>query len=286
MESPDLKEDLPERIERDFYPTRWTRLGNVGLSLGCGGFSAFAASVLLGRGELIGVAFAPIAAWGGWMAFRWYLRWRRGGAAISLTEDGILDGTGLGAPIFISWADITSVYGGDGSTTIKLRGDARRRVPLQRRLLGWLTRKSGDEYVLPTRLLDTDHRAVDSFIADWHESLLLEKVKEDQARIPRSKVDRYLLCVDHPAGAARARHFEARGYLRDAPERFEQDLLKVGRTGRLTVESRSEWCTKWVLVGTLNAPDGAPISIATEWIVHSMNDLELLTAYPLEGRDA
>lgn len=183
MESSGSQEKLTERVERDFYPRSWSRVGSLGFSLGLGGFSAFAASVLLGRGDLLGFAFAGIALWSGSTALRWFRSWKQGRPAISLTEDGILDGTAPGAPTFIPWSDIESVSDADGSSILRLRADARVRVPFHRRVLGWLTRRPKLEYVLPTRLLETHHSAVESFISEWHESLLLERVKDERARL-------------------------------------------------------------------------------------------------------
>ena len=164
------------RTERDFYPKRWSALLSAGINGGLAGFSALLAVLLLGRGDPLGYVAGVNALWMVWATRAWYRRWRTHGPSIAMTADGILDGTGLGAPTFIPWADIASVSGDSAGTELLLREDSTVRTPFHRRFLGWLTRRSRSQYFIPTRGLETHHFAVEAYLREWHESLLLDSV--------------------------------------------------------------------------------------------------------------
>jgi hypothetical protein len=101
-----------------------------------------------------------------------------------------------------------------------------------------------------------------------------------RASVARRKVTAYLLSVAHPVGGAKARFFESRGYSVEVPERLEESLLEVASEGAVTKEEATEWGTKYVVEGVVEAPDGNPLSLATVWIVDDSGDPVLVTAYP------
>ncbi len=171
-----------EVVGRDFHATPTGRVGSAFMSFGLAGLSAFMGSVLLGRGEIIGAAFVAVALWSGWAGMRWLYRLRSREPAVSLTADGIVDRISLGGDVFIPWSAVTAVSGDDSVMEIHLRPESEVRVPMGRRLLGWSRQRPASVYVLPTRLLDTHAYAVHAFTREWHESLVLEDVREGRLR--------------------------------------------------------------------------------------------------------
>ena len=102
--------------------------------------------------------------------------------------------------------------------------------------------------------------------------------------ISRRKLTGYLLATGHPVGGAKARYFESRGYSVDAPEVLEESLTHVALKGEVVSEEATEWGTKYLVVGTVRAPDGNPMRLATVWIDVDERVPMLVTAYPARDR--
>ena len=98
--------------------------------------------------------------------------------------------------------------------------------------------------------------------------------------MPRSKIGDYLLSLAHPVGGPKARFLIARGYNPDFPEVLERDLKAIGITGRLESTEATDWGTKYLVVGSVRAPDGAALELATVWIRKGEDAPVLITAYP------
>ena len=94
------------------------------------------------------------------------------------------------------------------------------------------------------------------------------------------KIEEYLLALSHPVGGAKARYLIARGYSPDAPDALEEDLKAIARTGALESTEATDWGTKYLVVGSVEAPDGARLELATVWIASGENTPVLVTAYP------
>lgn len=107
----------------------------------------------------------------------------------------------------------------------------------------------------------------------------------ENAEIPRGKILNYLLSRSHPVGSAKARYFSSRGYRVGASDVLDRDLRVVAAEG--TVESTEEtvWGTKYVVVGSLVAPDGDPLELATVWMRRAEDLPVLVTAYPWRGKE-
>jgi len=101
-----------------------------------------------------------------------------------------------------------------------------------------------------------------------------------EARISRRKVTGYLLATGHPVGGAEARYFESRGFGLEAPEILESALRKIAMDGTVITEEATEWGTKYFAVGTIDAPDGNPMTVDTVWIVDEGDVPTFVTAYP------
>jgi hypothetical protein len=93
-------------------------------------------------------------------------------------------------------------------------------------------------------------------------------------------VEGYLLAAEHPVGGAKARYFMARGYDHKKPDVFVSDLKTLARTGRVESTQATDWGTKYVVVGSVRAPDGRDLELATVWIASGEDSPLLVTAYP------
>ena len=96
----------------------------------------------------------------------------------------------------------------------------------------------------------------------------------------RAKIEEYLLSLGHPVGGAKARYLIARGYDPDAPEVLEKDLQVIAETGRVESTEATDWGTKYLVVGSVRAPDGESLELATIWIALGEDAPVLVTAYP------
>ena len=81
-------------------------------------------------------------------------------------------------------------------------------------------------------------------------------------------------------GSAKARYFASRGYGLEAPEILERDLLAIAQEGTVESTQAVPWGRKYLVTGTVRAPDGAQVSLATVWIVREGARPVLVTAYP------
>ena len=89
--------------------------------------------------------------------------------------------------------------------------------------------------------------------------------------------------MGHPVGRAKAEFLISRGYDPQAPEALERDLKGVARLGRIRSTETTDWGTKYLVVGSIQAPDGKPLELATVWMVQGSRAPMLVTAYPWRG---
>lgn len=108
----------------------------------------------------------------------------------------------------------------------------------------------------------------------------LDLPRGDEAEVPRSKVREYLLALGHPVGGAKARYLVARGYDPEVPEVLEEDLRALAQTGRVESTEATDWGTKYLVIGSVRAPDGEALELATVWIASGKEAPVLVTAYP------
>jgi len=90
-----------------------------------------------------------------------------------------------------------------------------------------------------------------------------------------------LLDPEHPVGGPKAIYFRSRGYdLADAGA-LVATLRRLAEQGVVTDAETTVWGTKYLVVGTLTAPDGKPITLGSVWIVSGEGAPVLVTAYPM-----
>ena len=103
-----------------------------------------------------------------------------------------------------------------------------------------------------------------------------------EARVPRNKIEGYLLSLTHPTGRSKARFFRSVGLT--TADQLDNALRAVALSGQVTREMRSRFGTKYVVDAELQTPRGIRIPIRTVWIVEVDAEVpRLVTAYPRRG---
>lgn len=106
----------------------------------------------------------------------------------------------------------------------------------------------------------------------------------EDARIPRRKITGYLLATAHPVGGPKAHFFLSRGFRLAAPEELEEVLRDLACRGQVDGTEASQWGTKYIVEGQVEAPDGAPLRLRTVWMESSRGAVpDFVTAYPARG---
>ncbi len=82
-------------------------------------------------------------------------------------------------------------------------------------------------------------------------------------------------------GGPKVKYFQSRGYDPAAPGVLVDTLRRVAADGVLTDTEATFWGTKYLVVGTVTAPDGRPITLGTVWIRSGEGPPVLVTAYPI-----
>jgi len=104
------------------------------------------------------------------------------------------------------------------------------------------------------------------------------------AFVDQNKVTAYLLSDHHPVGRGKAVFVQRFGFHRSAWWELRDALLRHALTGRATAPIRTEFGTKFTLVGPLPSPDGRAPFVRSVWFVAEGEVVpRLVTAYPAEG---
>jgi hypothetical protein len=104
------------------------------------------------------------------------------------------------------------------------------------------------------------------------------------AVVDERKISAYLLSESHPAGRAKAAFFRRYGFRMSSWEALRDALLAHGRTAEVASTTETKFGTKYILEGTLAAPDGRSPRLRTVWFV-TVGEVhpQLVTAYPALG---
>jgi hypothetical protein len=104
----------------------------------------------------------------------------------------------------------------------------------------------------------------------------------EDVEVPRRKITEYLLNLDHPVGAPKARFFVGRGFRTDNPDELEAALIHHACRGVVVGTEMNRWGTKYVVGGRVDGADGAPMSLRSVWIQVTESDAPtFVTAYPV-----
>jgi len=103
----------------------------------------------------------------------------------------------------------------------------------------------------------------------------------EQAVVPPGKVEGYLLNDLHTQNQGKAQFFCFAGYGLSQPERLENDLKTMARTGRVTSIETTSRGTLYVVRGKLIAPNQREYRLTTVWFIQINQHVPaLVTAYP------
>jgi hypothetical protein len=107
----------------------------------------------------------------------------------------------------------------------------------------------------------------------------------DSLSIPTPKIPGYLLKLDHPRGASKARFFTAFGFRPEHPEPLFDALLEHGDVNDIVTIEPGPGATVYPVEGRITSPDGRNPRIRTVWQVDAGTSVaRLITAVPLRQR--
>ena len=105
----------------------------------------------------------------------------------------------------------------------------------------------------------------------------------NDAEVPRAKLTNYLLSLENPEGASKARFFLSHGFTVADWEVFADRLRQQAIDGEISDVIEGRFGTKFVVDSGIQCPDGSLVKIRTVWI-KAVNRLKprLVTAHPLK----
>lgn len=104
-----------------------------------------------------------------------------------------------------------------------------------------------------------------------------------EAYVPLTKLKDYLISEKHPVGRSKARFFRSIGFNETNISQLEQELLTIAQAGQLKEVIVSQHGTKYVVDGTIKAPNGSSVRLRTVWIIETGQEMpRFVTAYPIE----
>jgi hypothetical protein len=101
------------------------------------------------------------------------------------------------------------------------------------------------------------------------------------AVVPDEKVTKYLLDEYHPQNKGKAKFYEMIGYNKINPQSLAKTLHNLAENGTVTEVEPTARGTKYVVEGSINAPNGRFYQIISVWIIQNTEkEPRLVTAYP------
>ena len=104
------------------------------------------------------------------------------------------------------------------------------------------------------------------------------------AIIEERKITHYLLASGHPAGRAKSAFFQSFGFRTTEWRNLRDALLDHARSARVISVSETQFGKKYILQGSLSAPDGRRPRVRAIWFVAAGETApRLVTAYAARG---
>lgn len=104
----------------------------------------------------------------------------------------------------------------------------------------------------------------------------------EQAVVPERKVTHYLLNPAHPAGGSKAAFFLSFGFTAAEWPVLAATLLRHARENEVTETENTPHGTRYVVEGTMRAPDGTTLNVRSAWYIDPGSDApRFVTAHPL-----
>lgn len=105
------------------------------------------------------------------------------------------------------------------------------------------------------------------------------------ATIEKEKVTEYLLNPAHPAGGSKAVFFLQFGFTAPQWQRLAEALFAHARENEVVTSDRTQHGMRYVIDGTLRAPDGTGLSVRSAWYIRPGSERPaFVTAHPLPKR--
>jgi hypothetical protein len=104
----------------------------------------------------------------------------------------------------------------------------------------------------------------------------------ESAIVPRSKIEDYLLHLEHPIGGGKAKFFVHFGFDRKRWEELADALRRHAQENQVAGTTVDTDGVTYVVEGGIKAPSGRQLRIRTVWLIET-GELapRFITAYPL-----
>lgn len=100
--------------------------------------------------------------------------------------------------------------------------------------------------------------------------------------IPKAKLTDYILSETHAVGKFKAKYFRRLGFTEANVQLLDQALHKIAQTREVTEKISSDYGIKFLIEGTIKAPNGKNITVCTVWIIEADQDRpRFVTVYPV-----
>ena len=104
----------------------------------------------------------------------------------------------------------------------------------------------------------------------------------ENAIVPRRKITEYLLSSTHRDGRSKAAFFTRFGFSIEEWDVLAAALLRHARQHEITKIEGSPFGTRYVIEGTMVAPDGTTLNIRSIWFIRNGGTIpQIVSAYPL-----
>lgn len=101
------------------------------------------------------------------------------------------------------------------------------------------------------------------------------------AEIPRNKITEYLLCLEHPEGAPKARFFMKWGFSLQDWNLLASTLIRQVNSHDYDSFIEGKHGTKYIVIAPIESPTGTTPPVKTIWMVAQGTDYpRLISAYP------
>ena len=124
-----------------------------------------------------------------------------------------------------------------------------------------------------------------SSLCDMIEKGEMKLPHHESAVVPQTKITGYLLSPTHRDGRSKADFFTRFGFSADSWEELATALLRHAADHEVTRVEDSPFGTRYVVEGTMPAPDGRAPAICSIWFIETGEQIpQFVTAYPLRRR--
>jgi hypothetical protein len=106
----------------------------------------------------------------------------------------------------------------------------------------------------------------------------------EKAVVPSRKIVAYLLNPEHPDGWGKAAFFTQFGFRRDPWRVLATALRNHALENDVVSAVRTPLGVRYVIEGTINAPDGRTPKLRSVWFQEGNSPPTLVTAYPLQEK--